>query len=99
MLNFTILAVAFNRLQASVARSPRSSVNFLISGEALLGRLQRRESAPFLLDQVILHAAFTFSGLENRLPRRIAFAEKDAITPIAASAPVLQVQAIHAPSI
>ena len=52
---------------------------FFLSCQALLGRLDRRKAAAFLLDQVVFDPALRLRGVEDLLPRRFAFAEQNLV--------------------
>src|SRR5205085_10821518 len=68
-------------------------------GQAALRGFERWKAAAFLLDQIILHSAYAFSGFEDPGPWRIALGKKNAVAFAFAGRPILAVQAVDAAGI
>src|SRR5262249_8922354 len=71
----------------------------LISRQTTFRRFERRETATFLLDQVILYTADRLGGVEDFEPGRSALAEQQTIAFPFARGPLLEVKRSDAPLI
>src|SRR4051812_21850185 len=75
------------------------AVHLLVRLQALLRGLDGRETASFLLDQVVLNTANGLRGSEDGLPWRIAFAEQRLVALAFTRTPLFQMETVDAAGI